>query len=92
MSLSETDTTSSSNLRETRYACPIKTKLILIRCSSKNTGESTDSLIPEIGLVSSVKTKRNEPTTSKELYTSDYFDKMRSYAEQYHERLVNSFS
>lgn len=39
----------------------------------------------EIGLVSCVKTKRDEPTTPKELYTSDYFKKMRSYAEQYHD-------
>jgi hypothetical protein len=39
----------------------------------------------EIGLVSCVKTKRNEPTTPKNLYTSDYFEKMRSYAEQYHD-------
>lgn len=39
----------------------------------------------EIGLVSCVKTKRDEPTTPKELYTSDYFEKMRSYAEQYHD-------
>jgi hypothetical protein len=30
------------------------------------------------------KTKRDEPATLKELYTSDYFQKMRSYAEQYH--------
>jgi hypothetical protein len=85
MPLSETDNTSSSNLRETRYACRVKTKLILIRCSSKNTGESTDSPMPEIALVSSAKTKRDEPTAPKELYTSDYFDKMRSYTEQYHD-------
>lgn len=39
----------------------------------------------EIGLVSCVKTKRNEPATPKNLYTSDYFDKMRSYAEQHHD-------
>jgi hypothetical protein len=39
----------------------------------------------EIGLVSCVKTKRDETATSKNLYTSDYFEKMRSYAEQYHE-------
>lgn len=39
----------------------------------------------EIGLVSCVKTKRNEPTTPKDLYTSSYFEKMRSYAEHYHD-------
>jgi hypothetical protein len=39
----------------------------------------------EIGLVSCVKTKRNEPTTPKDLYTSSYFEKMRSHAEQYHD-------
>ena len=39
----------------------------------------------EIGLVSCVKTKRDEPATQKNLYTSDYFEKMRSYAEQYHD-------
>lgn len=38
----------------------------------------------EIGLVSCVKKKRDEPTVPKDLYTSDYFKKMRSYAEQYH--------
>lgn len=39
----------------------------------------------EIGLVSCVKTKRDEPATPKNLYSSDYFEKMRSYAEQYHD-------
>lgn len=39
----------------------------------------------EIGLVSCVKTKRDESVTPKNLYTSDYFQKMRSYAEQYHD-------
>ena len=39
----------------------------------------------EIGLVSCVKSKRDEPVTPKNLYTSDYFQKMRSYAEQYHD-------
>jgi hypothetical protein len=39
----------------------------------------------EIGLVSCVKTKRDEPTTPKNLYTSSYFKKMRSYAERYHD-------
>ena len=39
----------------------------------------------EIGLVSCVKTKRDEPAQPKDLYTSDYFDKMRVYAEQYHD-------
>lgn len=35
----------------------------------------------EIGLVSCVKSKRDEPAPPGELYTSDYFEKMRSYAE-----------
>lgn len=39
----------------------------------------------DIGLVSCVKTKRDEQTTPKNLYTSDYFEKMRAYAEQYHD-------
>jgi len=39
----------------------------------------------EVGLVSCVKTKRGEPATPKELYTSPYFEKMRAYAEQYHD-------
>lgn len=39
----------------------------------------------EIGLVSCVKTKRNQPTNPKDLYISSYFKKMRSYAEQYHD-------
>jgi len=39
----------------------------------------------EIGLVSCVKTKREEPATPKNLYTSDYFNKMQAYAEQYHD-------
>ncbi|GGI95087.1 hypothetical protein GCM10008995_01550 [Halobellus salinus] len=39
----------------------------------------------EIGLVSCVKTKRDEPATPKNLYTPDYFEKMRSYAEQHHD-------
>lgn len=39
----------------------------------------------EIGLISCVKTKRDEPATPKDLYASDYFEKMRSYAEQYHD-------
>lgn len=39
----------------------------------------------EIGLVSCVKSKQNEPANPKNLYTSDYFQKMRSYAEQYHD-------
>jgi hypothetical protein len=41
--------------------------------------------MPEIGLVSCVKTKRDEPSTPKDLYTSDYFEKMHSYAEQCHD-------
>lgn len=39
----------------------------------------------EIGLVSCVATKRDEPAVPKELYISDYFEKMRSYAEKYHD-------
>lgn len=40
----------------------------------------------EIGLVSCVKTKRETASTPKDLYTSAYFEKMRSYAERYHNR------
>ena len=39
----------------------------------------------QIGLVSCVKTKRDESAAPKNLYTSDYFEKMRSYAEQHHD-------
>ena len=39
----------------------------------------------EIGLVSCVKTKRDEPATPKDLYTSAYFWKIRTYAETYHD-------
>lgn len=39
----------------------------------------------KIGLVSCVKTKRDDPTTPKDPYTSDYFEKMRSYTEQHHD-------
>lgn len=39
----------------------------------------------EIGLVSCVKTKRDEPSPPRDLYVSSYFEKMRSYAEQYHD-------
>jgi hypothetical protein len=39
----------------------------------------------EIGLVSCVKTKQEEPATPKNLYTSSYFEKMQAYAEQYHD-------
>jgi hypothetical protein len=42
-------------------------------------------IVIEIGLVSCVKTKRAEPATPKGLYQSPYFEKMRSYAEQYHD-------
>lgn len=38
----------------------------------------------EIGLVSCVKNKQDEPAPPKELYTSDYFQKMRRYAEREH--------
>jgi hypothetical protein len=39
----------------------------------------------EIGLVSCVKTKQDSPAPPGELYTSDYFQKMRAYAEQHHD-------
>jgi len=39
----------------------------------------------EIGLVSCVKTKQETPAVPKDLYTSSYFSKMRSYAEKYHD-------
>lgn len=37
------------------------------------------------GLVSCVKTKRDEPAVPRNLYTSSYFEKMRDYAEQNHD-------
>lgn len=39
----------------------------------------------EIGLVSCVKTKQDSAAIPKALYTSSYFEKMRSYAEEYHD-------
>ncbi len=39
----------------------------------------------EIGLVSCVKTKQDSPAKPRDLYTSDYFQKMRSYAEENHD-------
>lgn len=39
----------------------------------------------EVGLVSCVKSKQAEPAVPKELYTSDYFQKMRGYAEREHD-------
>jgi len=39
----------------------------------------------EIGLVSCVKTKQDSPAKPRDLYTSDYFQKMRSYAEEKHD-------
>lgn len=39
----------------------------------------------EIGLVSCVKTKQDNPAKPRDLYTSDYFQKMRSYAEEEHD-------
>lgn len=39
----------------------------------------------EIGLVSCVKGKRNEPAPPGDLYTSQYFTKMQTYAEQEHD-------
>lgn len=40
---------------------------------------------PEIGLVSCVKSKRDEPAVPKDLYTSPYFRKMRRFAEAEHD-------
>lgn len=42
-------------------------------------------LMPEIGLVSCVKTKSKNPAQPRDLYTSPYFEKMRAYAEQNHD-------
>jgi hypothetical protein len=39
----------------------------------------------EVGLVSCVKSKRDSASIPKELYTSDYYQKMRQYAEQEHD-------
>jgi hypothetical protein len=39
----------------------------------------------EIGLVSCVKSKRDEPAPPADLYTSSYFEKMRRYAEKHHD-------
>jgi hypothetical protein len=39
----------------------------------------------EVGLVSCVKSKRDDPALPQELYTSDYFTKMRIYAEGHHD-------
>jgi len=39
----------------------------------------------EIGLVSCVKSKQDSPAKPRYLYTSDYFQKMRSYAEENHD-------
>mgnify|MGYP000497582338 CR=1 FL=1 len=39
----------------------------------------------EIGLVSGVKTQKKEAAIPKELYDSDYFEKMSSYAEKNHD-------
>lgn len=39
----------------------------------------------EIGLISCVKTKRDEIAAPRYLYTSPYFEKMRDYAEQNHD-------
>jgi alpha-amylase/alpha-mannosidase (GH57 family) len=39
----------------------------------------------EIGLVSCVKTKQDEPAAPRDLYTSEYFRKMRTYAETHHD-------
>lgn len=39
----------------------------------------------EIGLVSCVKTKRDSAARPADLYTSSYFEKMREYAEMYHD-------
>lgn len=42
-------------------------------------------MTPEIGLVSCVKTKQDSPATPRDLYTSPYYRKMRSYAEEEHD-------
>jgi len=39
----------------------------------------------EIGLVSCVKSKQDQPSPAKELYTSPYFRKMRTYATMHHD-------
>lgn len=39
----------------------------------------------EIGLISCVKSKRNHATVPRDLYTSEYFSRMRRYAEQEHD-------
>jgi len=39
----------------------------------------------EVALVSCVKSKRDKPATPKNLYTSPYFEKMSSFAEQHHD-------
>ncbi|MBV0901353.1 DUF6884 domain-containing protein [Haloarcula salina] len=38
-----------------------------------------------MGLVSCVKTKRDQPARPRDLYTSTYFEKMRAYAEREHD-------
>jgi hypothetical protein len=39
----------------------------------------------KIGLVNCVKTKQDKPAAPKDLYISDYFEKMQAYAEQHHD-------
>ena len=39
----------------------------------------------EIGLVNCVKSKQKSPAGPKALFTSDYFQKMRAYAEREHD-------
>lgn len=45
----------------------------------------SDNVKREVGLVSCVKSKRDEPATPRALYTSTYFKKMRDYAEAEHD-------
>lgn len=47
--------------------------------------EAIRLMVKEIGLVSCVKSKRDDPASPKELYSSDYFTKMRKYAETHHD-------
>ena len=48
-----------------------------------NTADASD--MTEIGLVGCVKTKIEEAAPPRKLYNSDYFEKMSSYSENYHD-------
>ena len=39
----------------------------------------------DVGLVSCVSAKRDDPAPPRDLYTSAYFQKMRTYAEEHHD-------